>query len=61
MFDKSVSNSGGNWVWNVKEEILRRCANAAILHIAVDTESNEGCVYIKTRDTDEASKVANKL
>ena len=61
MFDKRVVNSSSSWVWNVKEEILRRCSNAAVLHIAVDTESTEGCVYIRARDTDEASKVFRTL
>jgi len=34
---------------------------AQILHIAVDTESNEGCVYIKCKSTDEAAKVFSAL
>jgi len=41
----------------VKEEILRRCAEAAILHIAVDTQSEEGTVYIKTAGMEDAGKV----
>jgi membrane protein Man1 len=52
------------WVWQVKEEILQRCStgnSAQILHIAVDTESSEGCVYIKAKNTEEAAKVFNAL
>ena len=41
----------------VKEEILRRCSEATILHIAVDTQSEEGTVYIKTAGMEEAGKV----
>ena len=41
----------------VKEEILRRCAEAKILHMAVDTQSEEGTVYIKTPGTEDAGKV----
>jgi len=55
MFD--VLQQGGGWVTGVKEEILRRCSEAAILHIAVDTQSEEGTVYIKTAGMEEAGKV----
>ena len=41
----------------VKEEILRRCSEAKILHIAVDTQSEEGTVYIKTAGMEDAGKV----
>ena len=41
----------------VKEEILRRCSEANILHIAVDTQSEEGTVYIKTAGMEDAGKV----
>ena len=41
----------------VKEEILRRCCEANILHIAVDTQSEEGTVYIKTSGMEDAGKV----
>jgi len=55
MFD--VLQQGPGWVTLVKEEILRRCAEAAILHIAVDTQSEEGTVYIKTAGMEDAGKV----
>jgi len=55
MFDLQHQQSG--WVNEVREEILRRCAQAKILHIAVDTQSEEGTVYIKTLSTEEAGKV----
>ena len=41
----------------MKEEIVRRCAEAKILHIAVDTQSEEGTVYIKTASMEDAGKV----
>ena len=57
--EKNGSNTG--WIWQVKEEILRRCSAsnppASILHIAVDTENAEGCVYVKAQNTEEAGKV----
>jgi len=74
MFDRQAMASrnpgmsrAGNtnaWVWQVKEEILQRCSvgnSAQILHIAVDTESSEGCVYIKAKNTEEAAKVFTAL
>ncbi|TRY62605.1 hypothetical protein TCAL_03996 [Tigriopus californicus] len=62
MFDSTVQKSGPGWVWQVKEEILRRCANQAkIYHVAVDKESHEGCVYIKCGSTDDAGSVFKTL
>lgn len=55
MFD--VLQQGPGWVTQVKDEILRRCAEANILHIAVDTQSEEGTVYIKTAGMEDAGKV----
>ncbi len=58
LFDSRSQRERG-WVVQVKEELLRRCAasRANILHIAVDTESVEGCVYVKCATTDDALKV----
>ena len=59
------SKSHTGWIWQVKEEILRRCSAtnppASILHIAVDTENIEGCVYVKAQNTEEAGKVFRTL
>ena len=41
----------------MKDEIIRRCGEADILHIAVDTHSEEGTVYIKTAGMEDAGKV----
>ena len=43
----------------MKEELLRRCsgARAAVLHVAVDTESEEGCVYVRCASLDDAGRV----
>ena len=49
----------------MKEEILRRCSAvsppALILHIAVDSENAEGCVYVKAQNKEEAGKVFKTL
>ena len=62
---RTANNVGTGWIWQVKEEILRRCSAttppALILHIAVDTENAEGCVYVKAQNTEEAGKVFKTL
>ena len=59
------SGIGSAWMWQVKEEVLRRCCSApnspSIVHIAVDTQSAEGCVYIKCLSSDDAGKVFKTL
>ena len=59
MFDvkQQTAIAGNNWVSIVKEEIVKRCLEANILHIAVDTISEEGTVYIKTASLEDAGKV----
>ena len=61
LFDKAIKAKGAHWVRLVSDEILNRCSVASICHIAVDTESNEGCVYIKAKSTDDAAKVFKTL
>ena len=66
LFSDRQKAQGPDWVWQVKEEILRRCTGglgvpARILHIAVDQESTDGCVYIKCMSTDDAGKVFKTL
>lgn len=62
LFDQQLIKSKGvHWVRFVSDEILNRCSSASICHIAVDTESNEGCVYIKTKSTDDSAKVFKTL
>ena len=61
LFDKAIRAKGAHWVRLVSDEILNRCSAASICHIAVDTESNEGCVYIKAKSTDDAAKVFKTL
>ena len=60
MFDSSFK--ARNWIEQVKEEILRRCSGSSrIVHIAVDTESQEGCVYIKALTSKDAGEVFKTL
>jgi len=59
MFDRKhqANIAGNNWMAVVKNEIVKRCSEANILHIAVDTASDEGTVYIKTASLEDAGKV----
>ena len=59
MFDikQQTAIAGNNWVTLLKNDIVKRCSEANILHIAVDTISDEGTVYIKTAGLEDAGKV----
>lgn len=41
----------------IRREIIERCDSARILHLAVERESTEGVVYIKTNSTADAGQV----
>jgi len=59
MFDPL--NLEHNWISDLHTDILTKCSGARILHIAVDRESREGVVYIKTMSSDDAGIVFNCL
>jgi len=46
MFDLSLE-SGVEWQKPVEDAVLDKCVGAAILHIAVDTTSADGCIYVR--------------
>lgn len=46
MFDISVE-SGVGWQKPVEDAVLDKCIGAAIVHIAVDATSSEGCIYVR--------------
>ncbi|XP_066908755.1 inner nuclear membrane protein Man1 isoform X4 [Halyomorpha halys] len=46
MFDAALEE-GDDWVATVVDAILEKCSDARILHIAVERQSREGCVYMK--------------
>jgi len=46
MFD-AANEEGDDWVATVVDAILVKCKDAEILHIVVDQQSREGCVYMK--------------
>lgn len=50
-----------DWSNAIKRDILNRCKDAKILHIAVDQESKDGIVYIKAMSTEDAGKVFTNL
>ena len=59
MFDPL--NLEHNWIMALNNDIITKCGGARILHIAVDRESREGVVYIKTMGTEDAGIVFNCL
>jgi len=46
MFDAAVE-TGSDWQQTVKDAVLEKCSLATIVHIAVDSLSSEGCVYVR--------------
>jgi len=59
MFD--LAHLSEELISNLKKDIIGRCSEARLLHIAVDTDSKEGVVYIKTMSTDDAGLVYKKM
>ncbi|MFT7805468.1 inner nuclear membrane protein Man1-like [Arapaima gigas] len=61
MFDP-VMEVGDNWDLTIHEAILEKCSdNDGIVHIAVDKNSREGCVYMKCLTAEHAGKAFKAL
>ncbi|KAL0964945.1 hypothetical protein UPYG_G00274770 [Umbra pygmaea] len=61
MFDP-VMEVGENWHLAIHEAILEKCCdNDGIVHIAVDKNSREGCVYVKCLSADYSGKTFKAL
>ncbi|KAM5170353.1 inner nuclear membrane protein Man1 [Mantella aurantiaca] len=61
MFDP-VMEIGDHWHLAIQEAILEKCNdNEGIVHIAVDKNSREGCVYVKCLSPDYAGKAFKAL
>ncbi|BFZ08387.1 hypothetical protein BsWGS_11426 [Bradybaena similaris] len=61
MFDSNVENED-NWEDSVTDAILEKCKNIeSIVHIFVDVESREGCVYLKCSSCEAAGKARLSL
>ncbi|XP_076861138.1 inner nuclear membrane protein Man1 [Brachyhypopomus gauderio] len=61
MFDP-VMEIGENWHLAIHEAILEKCSdNDGIVHIAVDKNSREGCVYVKCLSAEHAGKAFKAL
>jgi len=46
MFDASIE-TGSEWQQTVMDAVLEKCSPATIVHIAIDSSSTEGCVYVR--------------
>uniref|UniRef100_A0A8C5QIL7 LEM domain-containing protein 2 n=1 Tax=Leptobrachium leishanense TaxID=445787 RepID=A0A8C5QIL7_9ANUR len=61
MFDPVVE-IGDHWHLAIQEAILEKCSdNEGIVHIAVDKNSREGCVYVKCLSPEFAGKAFKAL
>ncbi|XP_023142284.2 inner nuclear membrane protein Man1 [Amphiprion ocellaris] len=61
MFDP-VMEVGENWDLAIHEAILEKCSdNDGIVHIAVDKNSREGCVYVKCLSAEHSGKAFKAL
>ncbi|XP_052435969.1 inner nuclear membrane protein Man1-like [Carassius gibelio] len=61
MFDP-VMEVGENWHLAIQEAILEKCSdNDGIVHIAVDKNSKEGCVYVKCLSAEHSGKAFKAL
>nr|XP_055045606.1 inner nuclear membrane protein Man1 [Misgurnus anguillicaudatus] len=61
MFDP-IMEEGENWHLAIQEAILEKCSdNDGIVHIAVDKNSREGCVYVKCLSAEHSGKAFKAL
>ncbi|XP_059181544.1 inner nuclear membrane protein Man1 [Centropristis striata] len=61
MFDP-VMEVGENWDLAIHEAILEKCSdNDGIVHIAVDKNSREGCVYVKCLSAEHSGRAFKAL
>ncbi|XP_034019432.1 inner nuclear membrane protein Man1 [Thalassophryne amazonica] len=61
MFDP-IMEVGENWDLSIHEAILQKCSdNDGIVHIAVDKNSREGCVYVKCLSAEYSGKAFKAL
>lgn len=61
MFDPEKETADEDWGTGVKDAILERCEGVNIVHMVVEENSPEGCVYIKCASTDDAGKAYRKI
>ncbi|KAM4711865.1 inner nuclear membrane protein Man1 [Anableps anableps] len=61
MFDPDME-VGDNWDLAIQEAILEKCSdNDGIVHISVDKNSKEGCVYVKCLSAEHSGKAFKAL
>lgn len=46
---------------HIKNAILEKCESIEVLHLSVDRNSQEGCVYVKCASPTEAGKAYKQL
>ncbi|XP_063229484.1 inner nuclear membrane protein Man1 isoform X2 [Bacillus rossius redtenbacheri] len=60
MFDIEIE-FGEEWPVRIRDAILEKCEGVNILHISVDRQSREGCVYVKCRSPQDAGRAYQLL
>ncbi|MEQ2270200.1 Inner nuclear membrane protein Man1, partial [Xenotaenia resolanae] len=61
MFDPDME-VGDSWDLAIQEAILEKCSdNDGIVHISVDKNSKEGCVYVKCLSAEHSGKAFKAL
>jgi len=60
MFDSDVE-VGEDWQIRVQDAILEKCEGVNVFHVAVDKNSNEGCVYVKCASPQDAGRAYRAL
>lgn len=61
MFEPDKEPADQDWGTGVKDAILERCEGVHIVHMVVEENSPEGCVYLKCASTDDAGKAYRKI
>ncbi|KAK2726860.1 muscle M-line assembly protein unc-89-like [Artemia franciscana] len=57
MFDPDVEDESQDWQRRVANDLLKKCSDAKIVHMAVDPASKDGVVYVKCATKEDAKKV----
>ncbi|KAK6635002.1 hypothetical protein RUM44_000251 [Polyplax serrata] len=58
---KHDKDYGPDWVLKVKDAIVEKCEGSRIVHLSVDKESKEGCVYVKCASLQDAGIAYRQL
>jgi len=56
LFDPDLEEDSEDWPEHIQDAILEKLGSSVrVMHVAIDTESKEGCVYLKLGSKEEAA------